>query len=117
MKYCPVCREEFVDSVSVCPDDHVKLVDHLEPEVHEEDMPREILYEFSDQKLAEMVQNVLEDNDIVVFLKSDMFSSAMSVHGASPVGTHIKMMVARSEMERARELTQGMFETEDGNDT
>ncbi|MCK5521196.1 MAG: DUF2007 domain-containing protein [Candidatus Marinimicrobia bacterium] len=117
MKYCPECRDEFLDSVRICPDDKVLLVDHLEPLVYEGDLPKKVLYEFTDQKLAEMVQSVLEENDIIVFLKNDMFGSAFAVHGASTVGTHIKMLVAEDRYEKALDLTRGMVESGDENDS
>ena len=108
MKYCPVCRDEFMDHVDVCPDDHVSLVDVLEPERHEDEEKQVLLYDLSDAKLAEMVQGVLEDNEIYPVMRNDMFSSAMVVRGASAIGTQVKMFVMASEAERARELTEGM---------
>ncbi len=117
MKYCPVCREEFVDTASRCPDDNVALVDHLEPEFHEDDVPRKLLYEFTNQNLADMVLEVLEDNGITPLQKKDMFGSALSVHASSTVGTNIKFYVAETDFERAKDITSGMVDSGDENDT
>jgi len=109
MKYCPVCRDEFMDHVKVCPDDQVELVEKLEPEQHEDEEKQVLLYDLNDAKLAEMVQGVLEDHDIFPVMRSDMFASAMSVRGASPIGTQVKIFVMESEYQQALELTDGMI--------
>lgn len=108
MKYCPSCRSEYNDNIRICPDCNVGLTERLVEEVFLDKVDRVLLYQFTNETIADMIMEVLDDKEVPYLCQRDFFSSAYSIHGGAPIGTLVKIYVPDTHLEIARELTQGM---------
>src|SRR5215212_10330962 len=102
--FCPVCESEYEAGVTSCPDDNSELVERLTPEnkLHDDSEARFVnLHNFGSPAEAEMVNDLLQQNDIRSAVQSggqDVFSPLLS----STVGAMV--LVDERDLDRAQEL-------------
>lgn len=114
MPFCPKCRDEFQDWISVCPDCKVALVPELpdtpvpalrtEPLVHIITAPNEAI--------ASMWAGILEDNGIPCVLKSDNIRAAQY---SLLYNQYQRIYVLQSMATEARNLLQPFEQEMDSN--
>lgn len=112
--FCPVCESEYEAGITRCPDDDVELVDHLSPETgatDDSDAKFVVLHTLSSPVEAEMVSDILRQNDVRSVVQSggnDAFSPVFSA-----VSPGAAVLVDERDLDRAKELYASFF----GDDT
>jgi hypothetical protein len=107
MPFCPTCRTEYrilTESCEIC---NARLVDSLpEEEIRDDDAGIELveLAEFSNVSEAEMVREILEENNIRTVQRGETDPIGIA-SGAEPVG----LLVEERQLARARELYEAFF--------
>ncbi|MFO7841861.1 MAG: DUF2007 domain-containing protein [Fidelibacterota bacterium] len=66
------------------------------------------LVEFQNDMLAEMVKNVLRENDIPFRIKEDFMQAALGVEGSSASGAFTIIYVKPQDLEAAQKAISGM---------
>lgn len=66
------------------------------------------LVEFQNDMLAEMVKNVLNDNEIYFRAKSDIVQSALIVEGNAASGAYTIIYVKEKDLQKATDAIAGM---------
>ncbi|HYT49546.1 MAG TPA: DUF2007 domain-containing protein [Pyrinomonadaceae bacterium] len=108
--FCPTCESEYNPGITRCPDDGAELVDQLTPEtaVHDSSEARFVtLHTLSSPAEAEMVSDILRQNDVRVVVQSganDAFSPVFSA-----VSPGVAVLVDERDLDRARELYSSFF--------
>jgi len=106
MPFCPVCGYEFEEGIEICPDDEVKLVDHLAEEHFEGDMV-EVYTSFSVAE-AGMVKELLYNEGIFSAISNELGSS---LFGSTPsTAGEVKVFVSESNGDKASELIKAYME-------
>jgi hypothetical protein len=106
MPFCPSCRKEYGDPAETCPICQTKLVPSLpqDPETDPEETTLVELATFSDVPEAEMVREILEQNQIPTVQRGEVDPIGVA-SGAEP----ITLLVEKRDLERARELHNAYF--------
>jgi len=108
--FCPTCESEYNPGITRCHDDGAELVDQLTPEtaVHDSSEARFVtLHTLSSPAEAEMVSDILRQNDVRVVVQSganDAFSPVFSA-----VSPGVAVLVDERDLDRARELYSSFF--------
>jgi hypothetical protein len=112
MPYCPKCRDEFQEWVKTCPDCRVSLVADLPASPKPAKVRKESLVHIADAPngtVAEMWAGLLKANHIHCLVKGGNFRAEMNAHSPFlPSGIY----VVASEAQRAREILDGLPESE-----
>ena len=112
--FCPVCESEYEPGITHCADDNTPLVERLTPEntLHDTSEARFVpLHKLGSPAEAEMVNDILHQNEIRTVVKSgghDAFSPLLS---ATSEGAEI--FVDERDYDRALEIYDAFF----GSDT
>ena len=112
--FCPVCEAEYEPGITHCADDNTPLVERLTPEntLHDTSEARFVpLHKLGSPAEAEMVNDILHQNEIRTVVKSgghDAFSPLLS---ATSEGAEI--FVDERDYDRALEIYDAFF----GSDT
>ena len=112
--FCPTCESEYEAGFTHCADDGTELVDQLNVAAgaHDESEARFVaLHTLSSPAEAEMVNDILQQNDIRSVVQSgasDQFSPLFSV-----MSPGAQVLVDERDLDRARELYASFF----GDDT
>ena len=108
MPYCPRCRDEFQDWVSVCPDCGVALVKRLadltKPENHHD--PLVCIYTAPNETVAYMWADILEQHGIRSLVRRNDIMAAMYCGPFMPCEIH----VLTSQAERAIKILKPFVE-------
>jgi hypothetical protein len=112
--FCPVCESEYEAGITRCPDDNAELVERLSPEngaTDDSDAKFVVLHTLSSPVEAEMVTDILRQNDIRAAVQSggnDAFSPVFSA-----VSPGAAVLVDERDLDRAKEIYASFF----GDDT
>jgi hypothetical protein len=107
--YCPICEAEYEAGITHCADDGSELVERLTPEAGATDDSEArfvMLHTMSSPAEAEMVNDILRQNDIRSVIQSggaDAFSPLLSQ--VSPGG----VLVDERDLDRAQEIYSSFF--------
>lgn len=108
--FCPTCESEYKPGITRCPDDGAELVEQLTPETAEHDSSEArfvTLHTLSSPAEAEMVSDILRQNDVRAVVQSganDAFSPVFSA-----VSPGVAVLVDERDLDRARELYSSFF--------
>ena len=108
--FCPTCEAEYEPGIRRCSDDGAELVEHLTTEAGAMDDSAArfvILHTLSSPAEAEMVNDILRQNDIRSVVQSgasDSFSPLFSV-----MAPGAQVLVDERDLDRARELYASFF--------
>lgn len=108
--FCPVCESEYEAEITRCPDDDTELVEKLTSEntVHDgSEAGFQVLHSFNSPAEAEMVNDLLSQNNIRSVVRSggaDAFSALLS---AGAVGAAV--LVDERDYDKAQELYKAFF--------
>ena len=110
MAFCPDCEAEYRAGITVCPDCEVELVPELTPETNLHDTSEGepvSLRTFSNSAEAEMVSEMLQQNDIRSFVEGGEFAV---IPGS--FSQEVVVMVDERDLARAIELYEAFFNAE-----
>lgn len=112
--FCPVCESEYQAGITQCPDDGSELVGRLTSANAAHD-PSEakfvLLHHLGSPAEAEMVNDILSQNDIRSMVKSGGADALSPLLSATSEGAII--LVDERDLDRAREIYASFF----GDDT
>jgi len=112
--FCPVCEAEYETGITKCPDDGADLVEQLSTDAGASDDSEAkfvVLHTLSTPVEAEMVNDILRQNDIRAVVQSggnDAFSPVFSA-----VSPGAAVLVDERDLDRAKEIYASFF----GDDT
>lgn len=103
--FCPKCRTEYVEGISVCADCGVRLVPELLPKPASESREyvkfEEILFTFNAGDIA-IIKSLLESEGIVYYFREE-FSSY-----AHPLAQPARLMVRGDQAKEAKEILKSL---------
>ena len=103
MPYCPICRYEYVEGTTKCPDCDVNLVAELPEEAERYSQDEWVkVYEAADEAEAEVVTGALQSAGIKVWDRSLVIHSLKWVT-VGPLAPE-DLLVLESDVEAAKEI-------------
>lgn len=102
MRYCPICRSEYLEGVEVCPECKVVLVDELPEEA--EFIDWKTLAHVPDELAGDMVKGVLENAGLDVILRSFTIPGYDGIVGSWYEEHWGEILVKESDFPRAKEI-------------
>ena len=110
MAFCPDCEAEYREGIKVCPDCGVELVAELTSEnlLHDKNEGEPVpLQSFKTSAEAELVSNLLSENDIRCFVQGGDFAV---IPGS--FSQEVVLMVDERDISRAIQLYEAYFDAE-----
>ena len=102
--YCPSCRAEFIDSITICSDCNITLVKNIALNEPKENINWVKVKELPGKVFGEMMGEVLDSEDIPYFLKSDWSASAYNIAPAGLAGSYVQIYVPEEFCDEANNL-------------
>jgi ribosomal protein S16 len=100
--FCPKCRTEYREGFYVCSDCNSDLVDELPPEQKPEFIEYvEVMGTYNPADVA-LIKSILDSENITYYFNADHFMQV------SPLAEPVRLMVRKDEVEKAKELLQGL---------
>lgn len=112
--FCPVCEAEYEAGINKCPDDGAELVERLSPDsgaTDDSEAKFVVLHTLSTPVEAEMVNDILRQNDIRSVVQAGGYDAFSPVFSAVSPGAAV--LVDERDLDRAREIYASFF----GDDT
>jgi len=108
--FCPVCESEYETGITTCPDDAAELVEHLSADTGATDDSEAkfvVLHTLSTPVEAEMVNDILRQNDIRSVVQSGGYDAFSPVFSAVSPGAAV--LVDERDLDRAKEIYASFF--------
>ena len=102
--YCPSCKAEFIDSITICSDCNISLVENMALNEPLEYINWVNVKEVTGKVFGEMMGEVLDSAEIPYFLKSDWSASAYNIATAGLAGTYVQVYVPENFCDKANNL-------------
>ena len=102
--YCPSCKAEFIDSITICSDCNITLVDNMVLNESLENINWVKVKELPGKVFGEMMGEVLDSAEIPYFLKSDWSASAYKIASAGLSGCYVQLYVPEKFCDKANNL-------------
>ena len=112
--FCPVCEAEYEAGITKCADDGAELVERLSPEsgaTDDSEAKFVVLHTLSTPVEAEMVNDILRQNDIRSVVQAGGYDAFSPVFSAVSPGAAV--LVDERDLDRAKEIYSAFF----GDDT
>jgi hypothetical protein len=112
--FCPICESEYKPGITRCPDDDAELVERLTAEDGAQDTSEArfvVLHTLSSPAEAEMVSDILRQNDVRAVVQAGANDAFAPVFSAVSPGAAV--LVDERDLDRANEIYSSFF----GNDT
>jgi len=107
--YCPKCRTQYVEKVAECFDCKVPLVEELPEETPLEKIKWVALTPLAGEIYSEMVEEVLQNEGIPHFTKSDWATSAFNISSANLVGAKVTIFVPEENHTEATKILEELL--------
>ena len=108
--FCPVCESEYEAGITKCPDDGAELVEHLSADAGATDDSEAkfvVLHTLSTPVEAEMVNDILRQNDIRSVVQAGGYDAFSPVFSAVSPGAAV--LVDERDLDRAKEIYASFF--------
>ncbi len=102
--YCPLCESEYKPGIRICGDCNVTLVEALPVEKPLKEIkwvPTGIL---PGKIYAEMIGEILDEQNIAHFIKSDILTTTFNITGLGSTGGRVTLFVPEENLETARNI-------------
>ena len=108
--YCPSCQAEFIDSITICSDCNISLVENIGPKESLENINCVKVKELPGKVFGEMMGEILDSAEIPYFLKSDWSASAYNIAPAGLVGSYVQIYVPENFYDKADSLLNELMD-------
>ena len=108
--YCPSCKSEFIDSITICSDCNIMLVENIAFNEPLENINWVKVKEVPGKVFGEMMGEVLDSEGIPYFLKSDWSASAYNIAPAGLVGSYVQIYVPENFSNKANGLLNELMD-------
>jgi len=108
--YCPSCKAEFIDSITICSDCNITLVENIALNEPLENINWVKVKELPGKIFGEMMGEVLNSAEIPYFLKSDWSASAYNVAPTGLVGSYVQVYVPENFHDKANKLLTDLMD-------
>lgn len=120
--FCPKCRTEYTEDLTMCPTCNVPLVNESPGQTKPEFMKFVTVYETGDPAFIAFAKSILQSEGIKYYIKGeglqDLFAGGRLGTGFNPVIGTVKIQVDENDVEKAKELLKqiekGEFELLEG---
>ncbi|NQT96583.1 MAG: DUF2007 domain-containing protein [Candidatus Marinimicrobia bacterium] len=108
--YCPLCQAEYKPEIKHCADCNVTLVETLPPELPLEEIKWVLVGTLQGKTYAEMITEILDQEHIAHFIKSDVLTATFNISGLGSTGGRVKLYVPENKLAIAREILTGLID-------
>ena len=108
--YCPSCHDEFIDSITICSDCNITLVENIALNEPLENINWVKVKELPGKVFGEMMGEVLNSAEIPYFLKSDWSASAYNVAPTGLIGSYVQVYVPENFHDKANKLLTDLMD-------
>ena len=108
--YCPSCHDEFIDSITICSECNITLVENIALNEPLENINWVKVKELPGKVFGEMMGEVLNSAEIPYFLKSDWSASAYNVAPTGLVGSYVQVYVPENFHDKANKLLTDLMD-------
>nr|AAP58558.1 hypothetical protein [uncultured Acidobacteriota bacterium] len=108
--FCPVCESEYQPGITKCPDDNAQLVEKLTSQNTAHDGSEasfRVLHNFSSPPEAEMVHDLLSQNNIRSAIRSGGSDALSPLLSSTALGAAV--LVDERDYDKAQELYAAFF--------
>lgn len=109
MPFCPQCKYEYEDNIQSCPDCKKQLVDRLKEETDIPNIHMVPLPGLPGKVYAEMVREVLRQEGIPCYLRSDGLMDSIGLSGTGPVNRGVRIFVPEDAVDACLDIQKQMM--------
>ena len=109
MPFCPECKTEYTEGVTVCADCQAALTPELPPEEAVAYVDWEVVHEIPNEVIGNLIQGVLEDEGIDAVVRPHEIGALAGIRFESEWG---EILVHRDDLQQAKEIIQAYLATQ-----